>query len=348
MKNKDKAAARFRGFTLIELLVVIAIIALLISVLLPAMGKARQVAQTVVCSSMLRSLGQAQLLYSLSNKEHYAAYMTSGADAMFYNGSNILYDTTSSTPTSSMDWISPILGDTLAFSPNRARRTVEIFSKLSCAGQKAVNGIVWPGGVPPPDFNQFRDLNRELTYKGISYLQPAAFAYPSSAASEANLKFLPRAAAGQIAKEFRKGFPNPATVPSSFLPRIDRVGTQLSNKVLAADGTRFWAVDLRVLDFDPDPDPVFYGSFTDPGPIFNDSAAYARSNSRSPTRENVKLSMRHAGRMNACFFDGSVRSLQPIDAYTRVDYWYPSGSIFTGTSCTDESRAAFQANKPIP
>jgi prepilin-type N-terminal cleavage/methylation domain-containing protein len=55
------------GFTLVELLVVISIIALLMAVLLPALGKAREQTRMVVCVSNLKQWGNIAFMYSESN-----------------------------------------------------------------------------------------------------------------------------------------------------------------------------------------------------------------------------------------------------------------------------------------
>lgn len=61
MYCKDAAA---RAFTLIELLVVVSIVALLIGILLPALGGARDSARSVQCLSNMRSLSLALLMYA--------------------------------------------------------------------------------------------------------------------------------------------------------------------------------------------------------------------------------------------------------------------------------------------
>ena len=58
------------GFTLIELLVVIAIISLLVSILLPSLERARDLARSAVCASNVKQIGLTIALYAEDNDEH--------------------------------------------------------------------------------------------------------------------------------------------------------------------------------------------------------------------------------------------------------------------------------------
>ncbi|MBN1555336.1 MAG: type II secretion system protein [Phycisphaerae bacterium] len=68
------------AFTLIELLVVIAIISLLVSILLPSLNKAKQLARQVVCLTKLKSIGAANFLHMEDYDGHGSIGVTNGGD----------------------------------------------------------------------------------------------------------------------------------------------------------------------------------------------------------------------------------------------------------------------------
>lgn len=337
------------GFTLIELLVVIAIIALLIAILLPALGKARDVARSLVCQTTVRGLAQGQAVYASQNKEYLAGLRTSGLEAHVLSGVTLLGDKSPETPTTSWDWISPTVGESYNFAPDRATRTWDILNRVSCPLVKNFNQTFYTGNAT--DASTFVQVQqRRGLYKQISYLSPSAFHFVSAAASDAQARVTLRSGASAI---MPRGFVNPATVPAGYVPRLDsQYFADPSRKMIIMDGTRYYDQSANLLDIDLSPAPSLFSSFCGNDSIYNSSREYGRDLIPSGPRQwaNVYLSMRHSNMsVNGGAVDGHVSTLSSSQVWGEADRFFPTGSQWTGADATPEAVAkySFLMSRPV-
>lgn len=375
-RRQPAGARRGRGFTLIELLVVVAIIAVLLSILLPAMRGAREQARAAVCGGTLKDFSHGLNTYFAENADWIPGVNTSGVKVRRYVGIAGALDN-DKMPVQAFDWMTPILSPSMEMQANWAERWHELNEKFSCPSQRHEKAIIYSESSFDP---AYQDVFDKYTWTAVSYLMPAHFQYWGTRYSDAEHEIVLATHADSSGLEIVARTPSTGWEAShrTYKSIITQVGNP-SQKIAVADGTRYLDAGGpgggEILDLDVTPDPQFFGSFTTSGAWWSGSTAYGVGQGTknwagisvsegSPSNgKNLYLTYRHGssragtsgsardnrGMINAMFFDGSVRRLTDKQSRNPI-YWYPKGSKTGrfGFSASQVMTGDFDAGDEIP
>jgi prepilin-type N-terminal cleavage/methylation domain-containing protein/prepilin-type processing-associated H-X9-DG protein len=329
-----RSQPRPRGFTLVELLVVIGIIALLISILLPSLSKARRAANSLSCAANLRSIVQGMQIYATQYKGFYPGGMTSGRflfDDKLASNSAYSADvggTSQGCPGISQNWdwqapIARVLGVKFNEGADLTARG-ERFGQLNryktfqCPENQTL--FQWAQFTGSPTLDQIGGY--DIT---PSYMIPT------------NFHLLP-AGSGGIAGRTQGSAA--LTPPQGFTPMASKV-KNATRKIYIADGARFshpnQAPQLTL--------PYLSsggGAYGDIGAFAASSNAWGRdkapgNTSRTGAMDPRLFWARHgsktpggaadAYRFNAGFFDGHVETLGDLEG-SNPALWLPTGTFY--------------------
>lgn len=349
-----RAGRRRAGFTLIELLVVVAVLAILISILLPALGKARGQAWRIVGASNQRQLYQGMRSYASDNEEFFPGINSSGLELLSAPPGGVSRAQQlgrAGKPVQTFDWATPGLED--AMPDDRQMRFYTYLSRFADPSMRERVPVYFGGSSGDSgaqDMATYITNNRLPPARGLSYLMPMLFqAYGRARSSDFSMDTgILRVGVGLSGRTIRLGqkawsvTANQVILPASYRPRMDSIGRP-SGKVAIADGFRYW--DATGLDWDAYYAPSIYGSFSSGTPVFGGDTSYGAS---SPAGgRQIPLSYRHAGSLNVLMWDGHGDSLTRAQAFDPK-YWYPAGSTFVGGGGTaPESLQILEAGREI-
>ena len=340
MQVSTRSFSGWRGFTLIELLVVVAVIALLIGLLVPALGRARGIAQTSVCLSNQRQMAIANSAYASDEDNFIPGPNTSG---LIYRINKQFarqrgQDSANSFPMSPMDWMSPTLGPFLDLPRDRNARLLALLNdEFRCPANPWTYDFIFR------DNGEFPDAS-EISYASYGSHFTAG-AYWDAAHMASSTRF--RDSSGNPIGKFLPNFP-PADRAvdirtSGHKFRTDTLGV-LSMKVWTYEGTRFVNSNGE-RSFNADDDDAFGDTFMGRGPTINinfdtngnphryKEGTFSRATGRGELNDTVaQYTFRHGNEaMTMGFFDGHADVFEEQE--TRfAKFYFPSGSIVRSTN----------------